>query len=178
MTTHYLCCLRLFLTAVVTGSCLIIVGTVNLHAQTPNSAAPALGYVAACLRLGLAGSEDLGSGETFPHEANFDQLGAVSFSKGCYVGQEVVSRMEHRGLARSRMLPVSLAGAAPPKGSGIRSGDKMVGTLVSARDDRALALLRLDRLAEASEPLLTEGVAVTVHKAYWMHYVVPGAKSP
>ena len=62
-------------------------------------------------RLGLADSDgDIGSGELFPHEANFDQLGAVSFTKGCYIGQEVVSRMEHRATARSRILPVTFDG--------------------------------------------------------------------
>jgi folate-binding protein YgfZ len=76
-----------------------------------------IGYDAARIALGLADSEaDLGSGEFFPHEANLDQLGGVSFKKGCYVGQEIVSRMEHRGTARNRILPVNLDGAAPPKG--------------------------------------------------------------
>lgn len=145
---------------------------------TSAPAACADGYQAARLNLGLAESEDIGSGETFPHEANLDQFGGVSFAKGCYVGQEVVSRMEHRGTARSRMLPISLSGSAPPKGSEIRRGDKVVGTLLSARGDRALALLRLDRLAETTEPLLTEGVVVTVHKPSWVRYDVPGAKSP
>ena len=61
----------------------------------------------------------------FPHEANLDQLGGVSFTKGCYVGQEVVSRMEHRGTARSRILPVELDGDAPPREREIRAGDKL-----------------------------------------------------
>ena len=88
----------------------------------------------------------------------------MSFSKGCYVGQEVVSRMEHRGTARSRILPVTLGGNAPPKGAEIRAGDKQVGTLLSSHGNRGLAILRLDRLAEASSPLLTGGVRITVHK--------------
>ena len=76
------------------------------------------GYDAARIALGLADSDgDIGSGELFPHEANFDQLGAVSFSKGCYIGQEVVSRMEHRATARSRILPVTFDEAAPPHGA-------------------------------------------------------------
>jgi folate-binding protein YgfZ len=142
------------------------------------AALPAGGYHMMRIGLGLADSEDIGSGETFPHEANFDQLGGVNFAKGCYVGQEVVSRMEHRGTARSRILPVSLSGDAPPKGTEITSGARLVGTMLSSSGNRALALLRLDRLAEAAEPLLTNGVTVTVHKPHWVRYDVPGAKTP
>jgi tRNA-modifying protein YgfZ len=154
------------------------VGDLGWRACVTVQAAPAQGYRAARLRLGLADAEDLGSAEFFPHEANLDQFGGVSFAKGCYVGQEVVSRMEHRGTARSRMLPITLSGPAPARGSNILSGDKTVGTVLSSDGNRALALLRLDRLAEVSDPLLTDGVAVTVHKPGWMRYDVPGAKSP
>lgn len=143
----------------------------------PTSTGNAAGYDAARIALGLADTDaDLGSGEFFPHEANLDQLGAVSFSKGCYVGQEVVSRMEHRGLARSRMLPVKLGGVAPPKGSDIRSGEKSIGTLLGCSGKLALALLRIDRLAEATAPLLTGAVSVEVLKPRWVGYDVPGAK--
>ena len=137
----------------------------------------AQGYDAARIALGLADTDaDLGSGEFFPHEANLDQLGGVSFKKGCYVGQEVVSRMEHRGTARNRILPVELAGEAPPKGSGIRAGDKQIGTLLSSSGRQALALIRLDRLAEATEPLLTEHVRLTVLKPRWARYEVAGSE--
>lgn len=133
-------------------------------------------YDAARIRAGLADSgADLGSGEFFPHEANLDQLGGVSFRKGCYVGQEVVSRMEHRGTARSRILPVVLEGAAPPKGTEIRSDEKQVGTLLSSSGAHALALIRLDRLAEATAPLVADGVTLKVKKPQWARYEVAGA---
>jgi folate-binding protein YgfZ len=134
------------------------------------------GYDAARIRHGLADTDaDLGSGEFFPHEANLDQLGAVSFEKGCYVGQEVVSRMEHRATARSRIVPVQLDGPGPSKGAEIMSGGKMVGTLLSSAGRDALALIRLDRLAEAQAPLLTAGVGTRVVKPRWARYDVPGA---
>ena len=133
-------------------------------------------YDAARVALGLADSEaDLGSGEFFPHEANLDQLGVVNFRKGCYVGQEVVSRMEHRGTARSRILPVTLDAEAPPRGTEIRAGEKQVGTLLSASGRAALALIRLDRLAEATAPLVAAGVGLRVLKPLWARYDVPGA---
>ncbi len=135
------------------------------------------GYHAARIAAGLADSDaDLGSGQYFPHEANLDQLNGVNFSKGCYVGQEVVSRMEHRGLAKSRILPVMLDGDPPSKDSAIRSGDKLIGTLLSSAGRDALALIRLDRLAEATEPLLTGAVTVNVLKPRWAGFEVPNAK--
>ncbi len=131
-------------------------------------------YDGARIALGLADSDgDIGSGELFPHEANFDQLGAVSFTKGCYIGQEVVSRMEHRATARSRILPVTFEGAAPPRGSVIKSSDKVIGSVLSSAGNAALALLRLDRMAEATQPLLTDAVRVLVHKPAWIKYDVP-----
>jgi folate-binding protein YgfZ len=132
------------------------------------------GYDAARIALGLADSVgDIGSGELFPHEANFDQLGAVSFSKGCYIGQEVVSRMEHRATARSRILPVTFEGAAPLRGAAIKSADKIIGSVLSSAGNAALALLRLDRMAEATQPLLTDAVRLRVHKPAWVNYDVP-----
>ena len=119
------------------------------------------GYEAARIALGLADSDgDIGSGQLFPHEANFDLLGAVSFTKGCYVGQEVVSRMQHRATARSRILPIqfdTLTG-----GKEIRGGEKMVGQVLSSSGHNALALVRIDRLDEATLPLLTDGVITKV----------------
>ena len=132
------------------------------------------GYDSSRIALGLADSDgDIGSGELFPHEANFDQMGAVSFTKGCYIGQEVVSRMEHRATARSRILPVTFDGAAPPRGTAIKSADKIIGSVLSSAGNAALALLRLDRMAEATQPLLTDAARVRVHKPAWVKYDVP-----
>jgi tRNA-modifying protein YgfZ len=132
------------------------------------------GYEMQRITLGLADSDrDIGSGRLFPHEANLDQLGAVSFSKGCYIGQEVVSRMEHRATARSRILPVTFDGAAAPRDAAIKSVDRIVGSVLSSAGNMALALIRLDRLSEAEQPLLTDGVRVRVHKPAWVNYNVP-----
>jgi folate-binding protein YgfZ len=136
------------------------------------------GYDAVRMALGLADTDaDLGTGQFFPHEANLDQLHGVSFSKGCYVGQEVVSRMQHRGTARSRILPVSYAAPAPPKGSVIMAGETVVGETLSSLGSRGLALIRLDRLAEATAPLLTGAVITRVHKPGWAGFDVVGVES-
>ncbi len=120
-------------------------------------------YDAARIALGLADSEqDIGSGVLFPHEANLDLIGGVSFSKGCYVGQEVVSRMQHRGTARSRILPIECDADAPAKGTEIRSGAVLIGEVLSSVGTKALALIRTDRLAEAPEPLLAGAISIQV----------------
>jgi folate-binding protein YgfZ len=132
------------------------------------------------IRLGIADTdEDIGSGKLFPHEANLDQLGGLSFSKGCFVGQEVVSRMEHRGTARSRILPINVSGGAPSTGAEIKAEETLIGTLLSSDGDDALALIRLDRLKEAvsqGRSLLTEGRTVHVRKSQWAKFEVAGAE--
>lgn len=95
------------------------------------------------------GGRDYVYGDAFPHEALLDQLGGVDFKKGCYVGQEVVSRMQHRGTARTRILAARYTDEAPPPGTEITVGGKGLGTTGSAADDRGLALVRIDRLADA-----------------------------
>ena len=103
------------------------------------------------------GGRDFAWGDTFPHEANMDRLHGVDFRKGCYVGQEVVSRVEHRGLARKRIVRVSLEGAAP-EGEAVRAGDIAVGVMGSSAAGLGLALLRLDKVEEATAPLMA-GIA-------------------
>lgn len=101
--------------------------------------------------LGIpAGGRDFAYGDAFPHEALLDQLGGVSFKKGCYIGQEVVSRMQHRGTARTRIVPIVFdGGIAAESGAEATAGGKPLGTIGTAADGRALAMLRLDRLADA-----------------------------
>ena len=85
-----------------------------------------------------------------PHDANFDLLHGVDFEKGCYVGQEVVSRMKHRGTARKRVARVKLAGPAPAPGTPVMDGELAVGALGSSSGREALAMLRIDRVEDAS----------------------------
>jgi folate-binding protein YgfZ len=109
------------------------------------------------------GGLDFMYGDAFPHETNMDQLHGVDFDKGCYVGQEVVSRMQHRGTARTRTIRVILDGASPAPGEAILAGDKAVGTMGSTAGLNGLALLRIDRVADALEagtPLTSGGLAL------------------
>jgi folate-binding protein YgfZ len=109
------------------------------------------------------GGLDFMYGDAFPHETNMDRLHGVDFDKGCYVGQEVVSRMQHRGTARTRTIRVILDGASPAPGEAILAGDKAVGTMGSTAGANGLALLRIDRVADALEagtPLTSGGLAL------------------
>jgi tRNA-modifying protein YgfZ len=135
-------------------------------------------YEAHRIALGIPrGGVDFSYGDAFPHESDMDQLGGVDFAKGCYIGQEVVSRMEHRGNARTRAVPVRYRGAAPPAGATITAGERQIGTMGSAADGRGLALLRLDRAADAlsrGEPLLAGGAAISLVKPDWARFAFPG----
>jgi folate-binding protein YgfZ len=138
----------------------------DIAAATGALAASADDYHAHRIGLGVPeGGKDYAFGDTFPHEALFDQLSGVSFTKGCYVGQEVVSRMEHRRTSRKRVVPIVAGSALPGSGTEIKIGDVAIGTLGSAAGNRGLALLRIDRAAEAASkdmPLTVDGIAVTI----------------
>ncbi|MBR1091774.1 folate-binding protein YgfZ [Bradyrhizobium manausense] len=109
------------------------------------------------------GGLDFMYGDAFPHETNMDRLAGVDFDKGCYVGQEVVSRMQHRGTARTRSVKVLLEDAAPEAGASIMAGDKSVGTMGSSAKGKGIALVRIDRVADALDagrPLSAGGLAL------------------
>ena len=123
------------------------------------------------------GGADFLYGDTFPHEADMDQLAGVDFEKGCFVGQEVVSRMQHRGTARTRVVPVRYDGFAPEAGLPVTAGDKPIGTFGSAAAGHGLALLRLDRTDDAlaaGQQLTAGGVILTPHKPAWARFTFPG----
>jgi len=121
-------------------------------------------YQAHRIALGVPeGGKDYAFGDTFPHEANFDVLNGISFDKGCFVGQEVVSRMQHRGGARKRIVIVEGEHPLQP-GTEIMAGPATIGTIGSVAGNRGLAVLRLDRAEEAignGEPLIAAGGRLT-----------------
>ena len=131
------------------------------------------------IRLGVPeGGLDYGFGEAFPHEALFDQLNGVEFAKGCYVGQEVVSRMEHRGTARRRIVPIESEATLPLSGSSIEVGNMPIGTIGSVSGASGLALVRLDRAEEALArgiPLTAAGVKLRLRQPSFAKFSVPAA---
>ncbi len=121
-------------------------------------------YHAHRIALGVPeGGKDYDFGDAFVHEANFDLLGGVSFEKGCYVGQEIVARMEHRGTVRKRVVRVTAASELPSSRPDVVLGDVAIGRLGSVAGPLGLAMLRLDRAIEAIDkgiPLTADGIAL------------------
>ena len=127
-------------------------------------------YLGNRLLLGVPENGDFGSDKMFALDAGLDELHGVSFDKGCYVGQELTSRMKHRSTARRRLLPIAAAadGQLPPAGTDIRSGQTSLGEITSTYGVRGFASIRLDRLAEAQSPFHAGDTIVTVTKPAWL----------
>ncbi|KDR90402.1 aminomethyltransferase [Agrobacterium sp. TS43] len=136
-------------------------------------------YDALRVEHGIAESgRDYALQDAFPHDVLMDVNDGVSFKKGCFVGQEVVSRMKHRGTARRRVVTVSAEGALPASGTEITADGKPVGALGTVCGNRSLAIVRIDRIADAlasGTPLLAETVPVTVALPAWSGLSFPAA---
>ncbi|MBN9059167.1 MAG: folate-binding protein YgfZ [Rhizobiales bacterium] len=123
-------------------------------------------------RTGLTipeGGRDFPFGDAFPHDVDMDDLGGLDFRKGCYVGQEIVSRMEHRGTARRRAVAVSGASALPPAGTPIEADGKPLGALGGSFDGESgaagIGLIRLDRAKRALDqgvPITADGIPLAI----------------
>jgi len=121
------------------------------------------------------GGKDYESGEVFAHDACIDQLGGVDFHKGCYVGQEVVSRMHHRGTARKRFVAVRGRGLPEP-GAAITAGATNLGKLTSVASGKGIALVRIDRAGEAlarGEAIRAGGIPVELIRPDWAAFDDP-----
>jgi folate-binding protein YgfZ len=108
---------------------------------------------------------DYAVGDAFPHDVLLDENGGVGFRKGCYIGQEVVSRMQHRGTARRRVLIASGATALPVPGTEILVNGRPAGTLGTVNGNSGLAIARIDRVkdaVDAGHPITAGGVPVTL----------------
>ncbi len=134
------------------------------------------------ISLGIPeGGKDFIYGDTFPHEADMDCIGGVDFKKGCFIGQEVVSRVERRDVARKRVVPVAFEGGAPEAGAEVKAGERALGFMGSSAGRLGLAMLRLDRVDEAikaGEPLKAGGVELTLVRPDWADFAFPGEAEP
>ncbi|MBR0658570.1 CAF17-like 4Fe-4S cluster assembly/insertion protein YgfZ [Neoroseomonas oryzicola] len=120
------------------------------------------------LALGLPdGSRDMEREKSVLLEAGFDELHGVSWSKGCYMGQELTARTRYRGLIKRRLVPVAVEGPLPPRGTIVTDpAGAEVGEMRSGRDGTGIALLRIDALDRAP---FTAGEARLVPRiAAWM----------
>jgi folate-binding protein YgfZ len=118
------------------------------------------------LALGLPdGSRDLETEKSILLEAGFDELNGVSWTKGCYMGQELTARTKYRGLVKRRLVPVRIDGAAPPFGTALLLDGREVGTMRSSLGQHGMAVVRLDAMDGV---LGGEGATVTPMVPGWM----------
>ena len=129
-------------------------------------------YDAHRLALGVPEfGRDFGGDEVFLLDVNYDALKGVDYKKGCFVGQEVTSRMKRKGEVRKRTLVLSFGGPPPPKGTPVMAGENAIGEALSGATGSALALIRIDRLAaarEAGSALTADGRKVRVSVPGWL----------
>ncbi len=151
-------------------------------ASAPETDAALADWTALRIHHGVAESgADFPAGDPFPHDVLMDQNGGVGFRKGCYVGQEVVSRMQHRGTARRRVLIAEGAAPLPAPGTEITAGGRAIGALGSVDGRRGLAIARIDRAKDAMDagvPVEAGGVALTLSIPGWARFGWPEPAAP
>ncbi len=118
------------------------------------------------IALGLPdGSRDLEAEKSVLLEAGFDELNGISWSKGCYMGQELTARTKYRGLVKRRLVPVAIEGAPPAPGTPITRDGAEAGVLRSVAGGMALALLRTEMMGG---PLVCGGARLAVRPPAWL----------
>ena len=144
---------------------------IGARGEMPGSVEDAAAYHARRLALGVPEGADFGSDRMFALDADLDELHAVDFDKGCYVGQELTARMKHRGTARKRLLAVETAsgGDLPGRDTPVTAAGKDIGDIASAHGARGFAQIRLDRLEEAGNaPIQAGDAAVKIRRPGWL----------
>ncbi len=106
---------------------------------------------------------DYGEAEVFPTDVNLDLFGGIGWKKGCFIGQEVLSRMKRRGTIRKRSVRITDSGEMLPAGADLVAGDLVIGQLTSVDGSCAIARIRTDRLEKADAALTVDGTPVEVH---------------
>ena len=146
-----------------------------LTATPAQDAAPLAEYEAFRIGAGVPDpAVDAGPEEVFALEALLEELNGVDFAKGCFVGQENVSRMKRRATTRRKFCRIAFEGEAPAYGASIVAGPATLGEVRSGIPGRAIALLRLDRAFEAiraGTPLLAGDTTIRLDPPDWL--IVP-----
>ncbi len=143
------------------------VRSIGARAEMPANLPGPRGYHEHRLALGVPEAGDFGQEKIFALDAGLAELNGVSFNKGCYVGQELTSRMKHRATSRKRILTVTADMPLPAAGP-VAKGGTEIGELLSSHDHRGFALIRLDRLEEAKGDVTAAQIPVALHKPAWL----------
>ncbi|MCX7281188.1 MAG: hypothetical protein NTX21_06480, partial [Alphaproteobacteria bacterium] len=142
--------------------------SIGARAEMPANLAGPRTYHEHRIALGVPEGTDFGFEKTFALDAGLDELNGVSFTKGCYVGQELTSRMKHRATSRKRILPVMADDALPAPGASVTRGGTDIGELVSVYGNQGFALVRLDRLEETNGEVRIGEIQVALTKPAWL----------
>lgn len=152
-------------------------GVFRVYATETKSDAEVEAYHRLRIENGVVESgSDYQLGDAFPHDILLDLSGGVGFRKGCYVGQEVVSRMQHRGTARRRVMLVKGQAPLPASGAELTVNGRAIGTIGSVAGSEGLAIARIDRVKDALDagtPIEASGVAVALSIPTWAGYTLP-----
>lgn len=141
--------------------------SIGAIAEMPAQLSGAQTYHETRLALGLPEGPDFGSEKVFALDAGLEELHGVSFTKGCYIGQELTSRMKHRATARKRILAVTAQADLPQSGTLTRGGSE-IGEILSSYGSRAFALVRLDRLEETQGDIAAGEIPVALTRPKWL----------
>ncbi len=141
--------------------------SIGAVAEMPANLPGASVYHAARLELGVPEGHDFGRDKIFALDGGLEELNAVSYEKGCYIGQELTARMKHRGTARKRILTVSADSALPVSGE-LKAGETVIGEILSVYGAKAFVLVRLDRMEESKDALTIENIPVSLKKPDWL----------
>lgn len=96
---------------------------------------------------------DLVSEESFPLPCNLEEINAIDYKKGCYVGQEVTARSKYRGNIRKKIFTVQFEAIAPQAGTAITAEGKTIGTMLSSAGNLGLAQLEIEAAERPIEGL-------------------------
>jgi folate-binding protein YgfZ len=128
------------------------------------------------LKLGVPdGSRDILVDRGILLECGFDELNAIDWNKGCYMGQELTARTRYRGLVRKRLIPVRIQGAVPAFQSPVFQGSAEVGDMRTAAPGWGIARLRLEALSKPL-PFQCSNATLIPHVPQWMH--LPSLTNP
>lgn len=141
--------------------------SIGSHAEMPANLPGARAYHELRLALGVPEGRDFGSEKLFALDAGLEELNGVSFTKGCYVGQELTSRMKHRATARKRIL-TAMAASALPAGGALTRGGVEIGEVLSTYGNMAFAMVRLDRLEQTKGDTAIGEIAVALTRPEWL----------
>jgi len=141
--------------------------SIGARAEMPANLPGPRAYHQHRLALGVPEGSDFGFEKIFALDAGLAELNGVSFTKGCYIGQELTSRMKHRATSRKRILTVRAEAPLPASGAVTRGGTE-IGELISTHGNIAFALIRLDRLEESQGDVTAAQIPVALHKPAWL----------